>query len=369
MNTFRFRYFAAMARIGMGALLAGFVPVMAQSLPPLGTAATFAVLGGSGVSNTGSTIIVGDVGVSPGSAIIGFPPGTVTGGTIHSSDAVALQAQSDLTTAYNDAAGQACNTDLTGTDLGGLTLTPGVYCFSTSAQLTGTLALDAQGNPSAVFIFQIGSTLTTASGASVVMINGGSRCNVVWQVGASATLGTTTLFAGNILALTSITLTTGASASGRVLARNGAVTLDTNNVTVCAFACAPIVVTPATLPNGTVGLSYAQTISASGGTAPYSFSVTGGALPPGFTLASSGASTALLAGTPTSPGSFTFTISAMDANACVGTLTYTVVINAFVISSVVTAAPTLSQWAYILLGALLAAAGFLRLPASRRKRG
>lgn len=369
MNTSRFKYLAVMACFGLGALLTNFAPAMAQSLPPLGTAANFAVLGGSGVSNTGSTVIAGDVGVSPGSAVTGFPPGIVTGGTIHSSDAVALQAQSDLTTAYNDAAGQACNTDLTGTDLGGLTLTPGVYCFSTSAQLTGTLTLDAQGNPGAVFIFQIGSTLTTASSASVVMLNGGSNCNVFWQVGTSATLGTTTVFAGNILALASITLTTGANATGRVLARNGAVTLDTNNVTVCALACAPIVVTPAALPNGTVGLAYAQTISASGGVAPYSFSVTGGALPPGFTLASSGASTALLAGTPTSPGTFTFTVSATDANACIGSLTYTVVVNAFVTGSGATAAPTLSQWAFILLVSLLAAAGFWRLPASRRKRG
>ena len=126
---------------------------------------------------------------------------------------------------------------MTGQDLGGLTLTPGVYCFSSSAQLTGTLTLDAQGNPNAVFIFKIGSTLTTASNSSVVVINTGGNssiaCNVFWQVGSSATLGTGTSFAGNILALTSITLNTGANVSGRVLARNGAVTLDTNNVTVC----------------------------------------------------------------------------------------------------------------------------------------
>ncbi len=163
---------------------------MAQTAPPLGTTATFAVLGGSTVTNTGSTVLTGDLGVWPGLAITGFPPGIVTG-TTHAGDAVAQQAQSDLTTAYNNLAGQACGTDLTGQDLGGMTLTPGVYCFSTSAQLTGTLTLNAQGNPSAVFVFQIGSTLTTASSSVVQVINGGSNCNVFWQVGSSATLGTT----------------------------------------------------------------------------------------------------------------------------------------------------------------------------------
>jgi type VI secretion system secreted protein VgrG len=122
---------------------------------------------------------------------------------------------------------------LTGQDLGGLTLTPGVYCFSTSAQLTGTLTLDAQGNSSAVFIFKIGSTLTTASASSVLLINSASSCGVFWQVGSSATLGTGTALAGTIVALTSITLNTGSSVSGRTLARNGAVTLDDNNVTLC----------------------------------------------------------------------------------------------------------------------------------------
>ena len=134
---------------------------------------------------------------------------------------------------YTNLANTACNADLTGQDLGGMTLTPGVYCFSTSAQLTGTLTLDAQGNPDAVFLFQIGSTLTTASDASVVLINGASSCNVFWQVGSSATLGTGTSLAGSILALSSITLNTGAGVTGRALARNGAVTLDDSHVTLC----------------------------------------------------------------------------------------------------------------------------------------
>lgn len=197
----------------------------------LGTAQSFAVLGGSTVTNTGPTVITGSVGVWAGSAITGFPPGIVVGGTMHITDAAALQAQSDVTAAYNILAGMALTQTLTGTDLGGLTLTPGVYFFSTSAFLTGTLTLDAQGNPDALFVFQIGSTLTTASNAAVVNINGADGCNTYWQVGSSATLGTGTAFCGNILAMASITLTTGASIiDGRALARTGAVTMDSNTI-------------------------------------------------------------------------------------------------------------------------------------------
>jgi type VI secretion system secreted protein VgrG len=215
--------------LGFAALLYSASVAVAQPL------SSFSVLGGSTVTNTSTpTIVTGNLGVSPGSAVTGFPPGIVTGGTIHAADAVAAQAQSDLTTVYNNLANAACNTDLTGQNLGGLTLTPGVYCFSTSAQLTGTLTLDAQGNSNAVFIFKIGSTLTTASASSVLLINSASSCGVFWQVGSSATLGTGTTLAGNIVALTSITLNTGANVTGRALARNGAVTLDNNHVTVCS---------------------------------------------------------------------------------------------------------------------------------------
>jgi Ice-binding-like len=213
---------------GLAVLLSGSSAAWAQL-------SSFAVLGGSTVTNTSTpTTVNGNLGVSPGSAVTGFPPGIVTGGTIHSADTVAAQAQTDLTTTYNNLASTSCNTDLTGQDLGGKTLTPGVYCFSTSAQLTGTLTLDAQGNPDAVFVFKIGSTLTTASASSVLLINGGSNCGVFWQVGSSATLGTGTTLVGSIVALTSITLNTGSSVSGRVLARNGAVTLDNSHVAVCS---------------------------------------------------------------------------------------------------------------------------------------
>lgn len=197
--------------------------------PGLGSAVSFAVLGSTTVTNTGLSSVIGDLGVSPDTSVTGFPPGTVTGGT-HLDDALAIQAQSDVDTAYSALAIQTCDEDLTGQDLGGLTLTPGVYCFDSSAGLTGTLTLDAQSDPSAVWVFQIGSTLTTAGNSSVTMNNGGLDCKVFWQIGSSATLGTGTVFAGNILADQSITLTTGASLSGRALARGAAITMDTNDI-------------------------------------------------------------------------------------------------------------------------------------------
>ena len=202
----------------------------------LGTAETYGVLAGSTVTNTGSSVIMGNVGVFPGNAVVGFPPGIVVPpGVIHAGDAHAQQAQVDLTTAYNALQGLPAQVDLTGQDLGGLFLGPAVYNFDTSAQLTGVLTLNGLGNPASQFVFQIGSTLTTASNSAVLLINGANGNNVYWAVGSSATLGTNTVFAGNILALTSITLNTGATITcGRALAQNGAVTLDTNTITLCA---------------------------------------------------------------------------------------------------------------------------------------
>lgn len=219
----------------------GSTPVVgspAAFAPPLGAAASFVGLASSTFTNTGQGVYVGDVGVSPGSSVTGFPPGTLINGTLHIADEVAAQAQSDATIAYNALAGQGCNVNLTGQDLGGMTLTPGVYCFNVSAQLTGPLVLDALNNSLAVWVFKIGSTLTTASGSSVGVINGGQALNVFWQVGSSATLGTTTQFSGNILALESVTLTNGASLVGRAIGLTGAVTMDTTN------APAPISNTP-----------------------------------------------------------------------------------------------------------------------------
>ena len=196
--------------------------------PNLRSAASFVALAFSTLTNTGPGVFVGNVGVFSGTSVTGFPPGTLRHGTIYRGGPVAAQAQADSTTAYNVLKGEKCNVDLTGKDLGGKTLTPGVYCFDTSAELTGNLVLDALGNPLAVWVFQTGSTLTTASAASVAEINGGQAVDVFWQVGSAATLGTGTRFSGNILADASISLDPGASLIGRALALNGAVTMDTN---------------------------------------------------------------------------------------------------------------------------------------------
>jgi hypothetical protein len=203
----------------------------------LGVAGAYAVLAGSTVTNTGSSVITGDLGVSPGKAVTGFPPGHVNG-AIHRGDGPATRAKNALTTAYNRAAGRTPVTTVA-TQLGGRTLKSGVYdSASGTFHITGSVTLDAEGNPDAVFIFDTASTLVTASGSRVRLINGADACHVYWKVGSSATLGTRTTFRGNILALTSITLNTGANVRGRLLARNGAVTLDTNNVTraVCQAA-------------------------------------------------------------------------------------------------------------------------------------
>ncbi len=221
-----------------GLLLEG--PAQAQ-VPSLGAAQTFSVLGSSTVTNTGASILIGDLGVNPGSAITGFPPGSVTGTIYTGADATAIAAHAAVVTTYSVITGMAVDTDLTGQDLGGLTLTPGVYHFNTSAQLTGNLTLDPLGDPNAAFYFQIGSTLTTAEFSSLSVVGGLQLPNLFWQVGSSATLGVGSAFGGNILALTSITITTGAGISnGRALAINGAVTLDTNSINNGGLSAAPV---------------------------------------------------------------------------------------------------------------------------------
>lgn len=239
---------------------------------------SFGVLAGSTITNTGPTVISGNVGLSPGTAITGFPPGIVNApSSIFAGDATAIQAQISLTAAYNDLANRPSTANLTGQDLGGQVLTPGVYAFNSSAQLTGPLTLNALGNPNALFIFNIGSALTTASGASVTLINGAQGANVFYRVGSSATLGTTTLFAGEILALTSITLNTGANIScGAALARNGAVTLDTNRITVCPVPT-PVVATPVVTP--TPGVTPTPVVSTPGITPTPAVTPTPGAAP------------------------------------------------------------------------------------------
>ena len=198
----------------------------------LGSAGTYAVLAGSTVTNTGSSVITGDLGLSPGTSVTGFPPGTVSGSQ-NVADAAAVTAQTDLTTAYNQAAGEGPVSPTSAATLGaGQTLTPGVYNSASTIDLTGALTLNGGGNSGAVFIFQAGSALNVAGSASVVLTGGAQAGCVFWQVTSSATLGTSSTLVGTVLALTSITADTSATVDGRLLARNGAVTLDDNTITV-----------------------------------------------------------------------------------------------------------------------------------------
>lgn len=214
------------AVLALVVLMSDPAAVLAQN--QLGTAQDYSVLGASTVTNTGPTTINGNLGVSPGTSITGLGSISVTG-TVNQTNAVAAQAQIDATNAYNVLAAMPFTSDLSGFDLGGMTLTPGVYYFSSTAQLTGNLYLDFLGNPNSQFVFLIGSALTTASGSTVSAANGGAGSGVYWQVGSSATLGTSSVFLGNVIALASVTMTTGASIlCGRAIALTGAVTLDTN---------------------------------------------------------------------------------------------------------------------------------------------
>jgi len=247
------------------------------SIPPatptvsLGTAANFAVLAGSTVTNTGPSTINGDLGLSPGTAVTGFPPGHLIG-TQHAADAVASQAQIDLGTAFDNAAGRP-STATVPVELGGTMKTPGVYDSPAGTfGITGTLTLDAQGDPNAVFIFKAASTLITASASGVNLVNGAQAANVFWVVGSSATLGTYSILRGNVLALASITVTTGVTVDGRTLARTAAVTLDTDAITRPVGVQQPVDTTtglttsadptPATQP-----VTFTATVASSTGTA------------------------------------------------------------------------------------------------------
>jgi hypothetical protein len=226
------------------------VPAAVAAPVNLATASPFVVLGGSAVTNTGPSVLNGDLGVSPGTSLTGFGLPAVVNGATQENTAVAAQAQSDLTNAYNVAAGQAVAPadDLSGTDLGNRKLAPGAYRYTSNAILTGPLTLDAEGDPNAQFVFLIGSDLKTESASSVVLINGASPCNVYWQVGSSADIGTTTAFEGNLMALTSISLKNGATVIGRMLARNGQVSLINNVLTAPLCATGAPGPTPGPVP-------------------------------------------------------------------------------------------------------------------------
>jgi len=293
----------------------------------LGTATTFGVLGASTVTNTGTTTITGDVGVNPGTAITGFPPG-IYGGTLHQTDAVAIQAQADLTTAYNVAASLTPVT--TGlSDLAGLSLAPGVYSGPTLS-LNGNLTL--AGDADSVWVFQAGTTLITGSASSILITGGASSCNVFWQVGSSATLGSGSNFSGTIMADQSITANTTATIEGRLLASNAAVTLDSNVITRpsgCTDASTTVVSTSPTITSAppaataVAGTPYSSTITASGMPSA-TYRVTSGVLPAGLTL---DATTGAITGTPTTPGSYTFTVTAANGTTPDVSAVYSIVVN------------------------------------------
>jgi len=296
-----------LGRIGQTAVLAGILlgtlvfiaaPAADAAQGPVGlaTAGSFAVLAGSGITNTGPTTITGDVGTFPTPSETGFGSITLVG-TNHDGDAVTQGAKSDLVTAYNDAAGRTPVTQLP-VELGGSTLTAGVYASPTFG-LTGTLTLDAQGNPNAEFVFQAGSTLITAASSRVQLVNGADACHVVWQVGSSATFAPATRFVGDVLAYTSITAQTGAVFQGRLLARNGAVTLDTNTITAstCAAPTTTATATSTTATGTSTPGATATTVSGS----PTTTAVTGSTTPTRISAASTatGSTTGTVGGSTT----------------------------------------------------------------------
>ncbi|MFD3557603.1 ice-binding family protein [Streptomyces goshikiensis] len=259
----------------VAAVMVAVLPTQALAIAtpvPLATAASFSVLAGQGVTNTGPSVISHDLGTHPNPAISGFPPGLVLG-AVHAADAVALQAKSDLVQAYNNAAGQATDFALAAGIGAGQTLLPGVHTAVSGVGLTGDLILDAGGNPNAVWVFQIPEALTTASNSRVLLTNGASACNVYWQIGSSATLGTTSTFVGTIMALTSISVTTGTNIEGRALARNGAVTLDTNRIFL--GGCATGGTTTGTTTGTTSGTTTAGTTTGTTAGTPTAGSTTG----------------------------------------------------------------------------------------------
>jgi hypothetical protein len=379
------RHVSLLTAVGFG-LLCDASATFAQTAPSLGAAQSFAVLGGSTVTNTGPSVVNGDLGLSPGSSVTGFGGpgnGTVTG-TTHVADGVALNAQNAMTTAYNALFAQACNTTFgVPTNIGGSTLTPGVYCFASSAQITGDLTLNALGDPNAVFIFKTGiagaSTLTTAPGSRVLLINGAQPCNVFWAISSSATIDTTSTFVGNILAQASISVNNGAHLFGRALAK-AAVTLinDIVDATVCAGALPP---GPGPAPGACPTLPTITTIPSQviptlpvNGSVAVGFTISGSVIADALGVTATSSDTTLV---PQSAmvitkgvgGARVLTIFGANGRSGVATITVTVTDPSATACStstsfqltIGTAVPTLPQWAMIALMILLAAAGFMAL--------
>jgi hypothetical protein len=312
-----------LAVVGFAALLCGPLRALTPSAPPLGNAASFAVLGGSAVNNSGTTVVTGNLGVSPGSTITGFSDGDVKLGNTFKNDALAKAAHNDAGVAYTQLGNGTCK-DLS-SPLSSLSepLPPDIYCVSPPARLTGALTLDANNIPGAVWIFRITGTLTTDPDSSVLAINGAQPGNVFWQVSGSATLGAGSAFVGNLIAHDNIILNSRANTFGRLLALTGTVTLNSDIVTLCS-TCNAINLDPPALPDGTVAKPYDPiVIRATGGSDPYTFKVISGTLPPGIDLTPKGG---VLSGTPTDPGTFKFTVAATDSQGCSGKREYTIVI-------------------------------------------
>ena len=332
-----------------GSLEAAQLPVTLNSLTPFG------VLGASTVTNSGPSVINGNLGLSPGSAVTGFPPGSVTG-VMHITDPTAATAQGDLTTAYNDAATFHRDGDVPTTangDQGGNTLAPGLYAASSVMSVGIGETLTLAGSANSVWVFQVGTGLTVLG--QVILTGGAQASNVFWQVGSSATIGTGATMVGTIMAQASVTLGTGASLAGRAFARTGAVTLLSNSVVqpgppnISGTPPALSVVCPGNVAY--VGVPYSSAAVATGGVSPYTYSITG-ALPPVLTL---NGSTGAVTGTPTTGGPDTFTINAFDSalipNVANNSCSITTIAGGGGTSSGV---PTLSTWGLGLLAILLA---------------